>query len=60
MSRKIKAGRLASRQVQVGLRNWQHVEVLSGLVQGEQVVISLDRAEVEDGALVEVSVETES
>jgi len=47
-------GRLEERPVQVGLRNWQTAEVVSGLQEGEQVVISLDRPEVKAGARARV------
>ncbi len=43
-------GRLAGRAVEVGLRNWDVTEVRSGLAEGERVVVSLDRSEVEPGA----------
>jgi HlyD family secretion protein len=43
-------GRLEARTVEVGLRNWDLAEVRSGLAEGERVVVSLDRAEVEAGA----------
>ena len=42
-------GRLAEREVRLGLRNWQFAEVLSGLEPGELVVISLDKIEIEAG-----------
>lgn len=44
------AGRLAERRVEVGLRNWDFTEVRRGLVEGEKVVLSLDREGVEAGA----------
>jgi HlyD family secretion protein len=47
-------GNLALREVEIGLKNWDWAEVRSGLQDGELVVISLDRVEVEDGARVEV------
>jgi HlyD family secretion protein len=43
-------GRLVGRTVELGLRNWDLAEVRSGLAEGERVVVSLDRAEVEAGA----------
>jgi HlyD family secretion protein len=47
-------GRLAGREVEVGLRNWDLTEVRSGLAEGERVVVSLDRAEVRAGARARV------
>jgi HlyD family secretion protein len=47
-------GNLALREVEIGLKNWDWAEVRGGLEDGELVVISLDRLEVEDGARVEV------
>ncbi len=46
-------GKLAHREVKTGIANWNWVEVLDGLREGEQVVTSLDRAGVADGAVVE-------
>jgi HlyD family secretion protein len=51
-------GRLESRPVQVGLKNWQYAEVTRGLSAGDAVVVSLDRAEVREGARVEITAET--
>jgi HlyD family secretion protein len=45
---------LEEREIETGLRNWDFVEVRSGLEEGEVVVTSLDRAEVEAGQVVEV------
>ncbi len=50
--------RLVAREVQTGLRNWQFAEVVSGLEPGELVVVSLDRAEVQEGARVRIEEET--
>jgi len=47
-------GVLVERQIEIGLRNWDFTEVLSGLSAGDLVVTSLDRAEVKDGAEAEV------
>jgi HlyD family secretion protein len=44
------SGLLESREIRIGMSNWDHTEVLSGLAAGEQVVTSVDRAGVEDGA----------
>lgn len=43
-------GVLAERKIKIGLANWDHSEVLSGLEAGDQVVTSIDREGVEDGA----------
>lgn len=43
-------GVLEERQIEVGIRNWNFIEVLSGLAEGEAVVVSLDQAGIEDGA----------
>jgi HlyD family secretion protein len=47
-------GRLVEQPVQVGLRNWDWVEIREGLSAGQAVVISLDRVEVKAGAWVRV------
>ena len=47
-------GRLVEQSVEIGLKNWDYAEVRSGLEQGQRVVTSLDRVEVEAGARVEV------
>ncbi len=43
-------GLLAERRIETGLRNWDFTEVLSGLAEGDLLVTSLDREEVEAGA----------
>ncbi len=43
-------GLLESRDIRIGMANWDHTEVLSGLDAGDQVVTSVDRVGVEDGA----------
>ncbi len=50
-------GLLEERQLEIGLRNWDFIEVVSGLETGEQVVISLDRVEVTAGAEAQVAEE---
>jgi len=50
----VEEGTLVDRKIETGLRNWDFVEVLSGLAAGERVVTSLDRTEVKAGARVEV------
>lgn len=42
-------GMLEERIVSTGLSNWEYTEVVSGLKEGEQVVLSLDRAGVKAG-----------
>jgi len=45
-------GTLESRQFESGISNWRFTEVLSGLEEGERVVVSVDRDGVEAGAEV--------
>jgi HlyD family secretion protein len=45
---------LHSRTIETGLSNWKLTEVVSGLEAGEQVVSSVDREGVEDGALAKI------
>lgn len=49
--------RLVSRAVKTGLKNWQFVEVVQGLAAGDPVTVSLDRAEVKEGARVRIEAE---
>jgi HlyD family secretion protein len=42
--------RIESRAVKIGVTNWDYSEIVSGLTAGEQVVISVDREGVTDGA----------
>lgn len=46
----LEAGRLQTRAVTTGLRNWSYTEIQSGLAPGDAVVVSLDRPEVKAGA----------
>ena len=50
----VEGDRLALREVEVGLRNWDASEIRAGVAEGEAVVLSLDRPEVKDGARVEI------
>jgi HlyD family secretion protein len=50
----LKDGRLASAPVTTGLKNWAFTEIVSGLADGDRVVVSLDRAEVKEGARARV------
>jgi HlyD family secretion protein len=43
-------GLLEERKIETGLNNWEQTEVTSGLEVGEQVVLSLDRDGVQEGA----------
>jgi len=43
-------GHLKAVEVRTGMRNWEFTEVREGLQEGEPVVVSLDRAEVKEGA----------
>jgi len=45
----VKQDRLVEQTIQVGLKNWDYVEVISGIQEGEAVVSSLDRTDVEIG-----------
>jgi HlyD family secretion protein len=47
-------GTLIEREVEIGLKNWDYAEVLTGLSEGQAVVTSLDRVEVKGGARVEI------
>jgi HlyD family secretion protein len=44
------AGRLESREIETGLSNWEYTEVRAGLAAGDQVVSSVAREGVKDGA----------
>lgn len=45
--------RLERRDVETGVSNWEHVEVLSGLREGERVLVSLDAEGIRDGVRAE-------
>ncbi len=55
----VEGEQLVEREVATGLRNWQWIEITSGLTAGEAVVVSLDRAEVKAGAKAEITDETD-
>ena len=44
------AGVLEEREIETGLHNWEYTQVLSGVRDGEQIVVSVDREGVEDAA----------
>lgn len=50
---------LVSREVGVGLKNWEFAEITGGLEEGDRVVVTLDRAEVKEGARVRQAATTE-
>ncbi|MCW8955575.1 MAG: efflux RND transporter periplasmic adaptor subunit [Gammaproteobacteria bacterium] len=47
-------GTLELRDVKIGLANWDQTEIVSGLEQGEQVVTTVDRKGLADGALAKI------
>ena len=53
----LEGDRLSERAVELGLRNWNFTEIVDGLSEGDLIVTSLDRQEVEDGALAEAASE---
>jgi HlyD family secretion protein len=55
----VRDGVLVAVEVETGLSNWQFTEVRGGLSADELVVVSLDRVEVQEGAITEVTAETE-
>lgn len=48
----VEDGMLVARDVETGLSNWDYTEIRSGLEVGDQVVLTLDRPEVQVGAPV--------
>ena len=46
-------GLLAERQIKSGLSNWEFTEIQTGLKENENVVVTVDRDGVEDGARAE-------
>lgn len=47
-------GLVESRNIRTGIGNWEYTEVLDGLKEGEQVITSIDREGVAEGARVRV------
>lgn len=45
-------GVISEREISIGIANWEFTEITAGLSEGEQVVSSVDRDGVEDGAVV--------
>jgi HlyD family secretion protein len=54
----LEGGKLVSRAVTPGLKNWEFTELKQGLAQGDVVVVSLDRADVKEGAAARIGTET--
>jgi HlyD family secretion protein len=50
----IEKGRLVERTIVTGLKSWAFVEVVKGLTEGEQVVVSRDKPEIKAGARVRI------
>ena len=46
-------GRIDVREIELGIANWEYTEVTGGLAEGDRLVATIDRAGVEDGAVVE-------
>lgn len=46
----LNGGTIEERKIESGIANWQFVEIRSGLAEGEQVVMSLNKPEVVPGA----------
>ncbi len=46
--------RLVSRPVTIGIANWDHTEILSGVAQNQEVVVTVDRPGIADDALAKV------
>ena len=44
-------GIIEKRSIEIGISNWESSEVRNGLVEGEWIVLSVDREGVEDGAM---------
>nr|WP_321468734.1 efflux RND transporter periplasmic adaptor subunit [uncultured Desulfobulbus sp.] len=48
------SNRVSKKKITPGLANWKFTEITAGLAPGEQVVTSIDRKGLKDGALVEI------
>ena len=54
----LRDGKLLGVPVEIGLKNWGFAEVKHGLSAGDLVVVSLDRADVKEGARARMAEET--
>jgi HlyD family secretion protein len=45
---------ISKKEIEVGLSNWQHTEVLEGLTLEDEIVLSVDRLGLEDGVIVTI------
>ena len=52
-------GIIKERIIKKGISNWAYTEVLSGLREGDQIVVNVDIAGVKDGAAAEISKDEE-
>ena len=52
-------GIIKERIIKKGISNWVYTEVLSGLREGDQIVVNVDIAGVKDGAAAEISKDEE-
>lgn len=52
--------RVKKEKITAGLANWKFTEITSGLQAGQQVVTSIDRKGLKDGALVAIEAEPQS
>ena len=52
-------GIIKERIIKKGISNWAYTEVLSGLKEGDQIVVNVDIAGVKDGAAAEISKDEE-
>lgn len=52
-------GIITERTIKKGISNWAYTEVLSGLDNGDMIVLNVDIAGVEDGAPAEITEDTE-
>ena len=50
---------IEKRELETGLSNWQFTEIISGLELEDRIVLSVDRAGVKDGAIVEIDTSDE-